>query len=143
MKKEPMIKVLKGGDNFKMIDSKMDSSDRPALTTEAQNTQLIRTTLSSQNTTNQKNEAKKDSGLPIWAQWLGLVIAIAGLIWTITETNQKSNFMNINQTHYGSGDNVAGDKITINTPLPQLMYEVKSLNKEDTGATSQYLKSPL
>ena len=60
MKKEPMIKVLKGGDNFKMIDSKMDSSDRPALTTEAQNTQLIRTTLSSQNNIDQTYDRSED-----------------------------------------------------------------------------------
>lgn len=46
MKKEPLIKVLKGGDDFKMIDCEVISGDRPALETEAKNTQLIRTGLS-------------------------------------------------------------------------------------------------
>lgn len=46
MKEEPLIKVLKGGDDFKMIDCEVISGDRPALETEAKNTQLIRTGLS-------------------------------------------------------------------------------------------------
>ena len=44
MKKEPMIKVSKGGDNFKIIDSEIIGDNRPALETEALNTQIIQTT---------------------------------------------------------------------------------------------------
>ena len=39
-----MIKVSKGGDNFKIIDSEIIGDNRPALETEALNTQIIQTT---------------------------------------------------------------------------------------------------
>ena len=44
MKKEPMIKVSQGGDNFNIIDSEIIGDNRPALETEALNTQIIQTT---------------------------------------------------------------------------------------------------
>ena len=45
MKKEPLIKVAKGGDDFTMVDCEVVSGNRPALETEAKNTRLVRTDL--------------------------------------------------------------------------------------------------
>jgi hypothetical protein len=47
--REPLIKIGKGGKGFKMIDCEIDGGHRPALSTEAENTQLIRTKLSFNN----------------------------------------------------------------------------------------------
>jgi len=51
MEKNPLIKIEKGGNDFKMIDCEVISGDRPALETDAENTQLIKTKLSSKEQT--------------------------------------------------------------------------------------------
>ena len=48
----PVIKVKEGGKDFTMIDCDVVAVNRPALVTEAENTQLIRTRLASIKTGN-------------------------------------------------------------------------------------------
>ncbi len=61
MEKQPVIKVEKGADDFKMVNCEVDSEDRPVLKTEAKNTQLIDSKLSS--TENKNAELPKEKWL--------------------------------------------------------------------------------
>lgn len=67
------------------------------------------------------NPPKNHSRLKTLSLIVGIVIPVFVAIWGVYahyKPNEKSNTMNTNQSHFGSGDNIGRDKITnyINTP---------------------------